>query len=78
MPVEVEEKAKKNENSKRKKKQQGSKAVKLAPVLQYVPIAKRREGQSPFFGDEESILKNLWELTLPIAKITKQHFLANH
>jgi hypothetical protein len=59
LPVEVEEKAKKNENSKRKTKQQGSKAVNLAPVLQYVPIAKRKEGQSPFFGDEESILKNL-------------------
>ena len=71
MPTEVEEEAKQNENSKGKTKQQGSETVKLAPVLRYVPITKRKEGQSPFFGDEESVLKSLQELTLPMAKITK-------
>ncbi|GMY33246.1 hypothetical protein FCV25MIE_28488 [Fagus crenata] len=71
LPTEVEEEAKKNGNSKGKTKQQGSETIKLAPVLRYVPITKRNEGQSPFFGDEESILKSLQELTLLVAKITK-------
>jgi hypothetical protein len=71
LPTEVEEEAKQNGNFKGKTKQQGSETVKLAPVLRYVPITKRKEGQSPFFGDEDSILKSLQELTLPVAKITK-------
>ena len=71
LPIEVEEEAKQNGNSKGKMKQQGSETVKLAPVLWYVPITKRKEGQSPFFRDEESILKSLQELTLLVAKITK-------
>ncbi len=71
LPAEVKEEAKQNENSKGKTKQQGSETVKLTPVLRYVPITKRKEGQSPFFGDENSILKSFQELTLPVAKITK-------
>ena len=71
LPIEVEEEAKLNGNSKGKMKQQGFETVKLAPVLRYVPITKRKEGQSPFFRDEESILKSLQELTLLVAKITK-------
>jgi hypothetical protein len=71
LPTEVEEEAKQNGNSKGKMKQQGFETVKLAPVLRYVPITKRKVGQSPFFRDEESILKSLQELTLLVAKITK-------
>ena len=71
LPTEVEEETKQNGNSKRKTKQQGSETIKLAPVLRYVPITKKKEAQSPFFGDEESILKSLQELTLLVAKITK-------
>ncbi|GMY32314.1 hypothetical protein FCV25MIE_27559 [Fagus crenata] len=69
--AEVEEEAKQNENSKGKTKQQGFEAIKLSLVVRYVPIAERKEGQSPFFGDEESILKSLQEVTLHVAKITK-------
>nr|POF11015.1 hypothetical protein CFP56_13533 [Quercus suber] len=43
----------------------------VAPVLYYVPVAKRKEGQSPFSGDEETISKDLQGLNLPITKITK-------
>ena len=44
LPTEVEEEAKQNGNSKGKTKQQGSETVKLALVLRYVPITKRKEG----------------------------------
>ena len=44
LPIEVEEKAKLNGNSKGKMKQQGFETVKLALVLRYVPITKRKEG----------------------------------
>ena len=71
LPTKVEEVAKQNENSKGKMKQSGSETDKFALVLRYVPITKGKEGQSPFFGNEESILKSLQELTLPVVKITK-------
>ena len=40
-------------------------------MLHYVPVTKRKEGQSPFSGDGESELEDLQGLTLPVAKITK-------
>ncbi|XP_075674961.1 uncharacterized protein LOC142644177 [Castanea sativa] len=45
--------------------------TRVAPVLHYVPVAKRKEGQSPFSGDEESISKDLQGLNLPVTKIIK-------
>ena len=44
---------------KKKKKNYDFKVTKLAPMLHYVPITKRKEGQSPFSRDEESVLKDL-------------------
>ncbi|KAL0010868.1 hypothetical protein SO802_005976 [Lithocarpus litseifolius] len=69
-PIEEKE-TKQTETSMKEKKHHTSKVTKVAPVLHYVPIAKRKEGQSPFSGDEESISKNLQGLNLPITKITK-------
>ena len=40
-------------------------------MLHYVPVTKRKEGQSPFSRDGESILEDLQGLTLTVAKITK-------
>ncbi|KAL4596793.1 hypothetical protein ACB092_12G188800, partial [Castanea dentata] len=40
-------------------------------VLHYVPVTKRKEGQSPFLGDKESISKDLQGLNLPVTKIIK-------
>ena len=67
-----EKKIKKTKTSiKKKKKNHDFKLTKLTPVLHYVLVIKRKEGQSPFSGDEESRLKDLQGLTLPVAKITK-------
>ena len=40
-------------------------------MLLYVSVAKRKEGQSPFSGDEESISKDFQGLNLPITKVIK-------
>ena len=64
-------KVKLDNNSTWKKKHQDLEATKLAHVLHYVPVAKRKKGQFPFFGDEELVMMNFQELTLFVAKITK-------
>ena len=74
-PIEEKE-TKQTKTSTKEKKHQASKATKVAPVLHYVPVTKRKEGQSPFLGDGESILENLQGLTLPVAKITKSRILS--
>ena len=56
---------------KKKKKNPDFKVTKLAPVLHYVLVTERKEGQSLFSGDEELVLKDPQGLTLPVAKITK-------
>ena len=53
------------------KKHYTSKVTRVAPVLHYVSVTKRKEGQSPFSGDDESISKDLQGLNLPITKFTK-------
>ena len=57
-PIEEKE-TKKTKTSTEEKKHQVSKVTKAAPVLHYVQIIKRKEGQSPFSGDGESILEDL-------------------
>ena len=64
-----EKKIKQTKTSIKKKKNHDSEVTKLAPVIHYVLITKRKEGQSPFLGDEESVLKDLQELTLPMPKL---------
>nr|POE61601.1 hypothetical protein CFP56_56645 [Quercus suber]POE98008.1 hypothetical protein CFP56_42492 [Quercus suber] len=67
----VEKETKQTETSMEEKKYHTSKVTRVAFVLHYVPIAKRKEGQSPFSGDEETISKDLQGLNLPVTKITK-------
>ena len=67
----VEKETKQTKTSMEEKKHHTSKVTRVAPVLHYVPVAKRKEGQSPFSGDEESISKDLQGLNLPITKVTK-------
>ena len=69
-PIEEKE-TKQAKTSTKEKKHQAFKATKVAPVLHYVPVTKRKEGQSPFSRDGESALEDLQGLTLPVAKITK-------
>ena len=69
-PIEEKE-TKQTKTFTKEKKHQASKATKAAPMLHYVPVTKRKEGQSPFSGDGESVLEDLQDLTLPVAKITK-------
>nr|POE93932.1 hypothetical protein CFP56_51251 [Quercus suber] len=66
-----EKETKQTKTSTKERKHEASKATKVAPMLHYVPIAKGKEGQYPFSGDEESILKDLQGLNLPVTKITK-------
>ena len=66
-----EKETKQAETSIEEKKHHTSKVTRVAPVLHYVPVAKRKEGQSLFSGDEKSILKDLQGLNLPVTKITK-------
>ena len=66
-----EKETKQTKTSTKEKKHQASKATKAALVLHYVLVTKRKEGQSPFSGDGESVLEDLQGLTLPIVKITK-------
>ena len=66
-----EKETKQTKTSIKEKKCHASEAIKVAPVLHYVPVTKRKEGQSPFLGDGESTLEDLQGLTLPVAKITK-------
>ena len=74
-PIEEKE-TKQTMTSTKEKKHQASKATKAAPVLHYVLVTKRKEGQSPFSGDGESVLEDLQGLTLPVAKITKSRILS--
>ena len=67
----VEKETKQTETSMEEKKHHISKVTRVAPVLHYVPVAKRKKGQSPFLGDEESISKDLKGLNLSITKVTK-------
>ena len=67
-PIEEKE-TKQTKTSTKEKKHQASKATKVAPVL--LLVTKRKEDQSPFSGDGESVLENLQRLTLLVAKITK-------
>ena len=66
-----EKETKQTKTSTKEKKHQASKATKAAHALHYVPIPKRKEGQSPCLGDRESVLEDLQGLTLLVAKITK-------
>ena len=67
----VEKETKQTETSMEEKKHHTSKVARVAPVLHYVPVARRKEGQSPFSGDGESISKDLQGLNSPVTKITK-------
>nr|POF01480.1 hypothetical protein CFP56_59821 [Quercus suber] len=69
-PIEEKE-TKQTKTSTKEKKHQASKVTKAAPVLHYVSVTKRKEGQSPFSGDGELVLEDLQGLTFPVAKITK-------
>ena len=66
-----EKETKQTKTSTKEKKHQASKATKAVHALHYVPITKRKEGQSPCPGDRESVLEDLQGLTLLVAKITK-------
>ena len=57
-PIEEKE-TKQTKTSIKEKKCHASEATKVAPVLHYVPVTKRKEGQSPFSGDAESVLEDL-------------------
>ena len=57
-PIEKKE-TKQTKTSKKEKKHQASKAIKATPVLHYVPVTKRKEGQSPFLRDGELVLRDL-------------------
>ena len=57
-PIEDKE-TKQTKTSTKEKKLQASKATKAAPVLHYVRVTRRKEGQSPFSGDRESVLEDL-------------------
>ena len=68
----IEEKeTKQTETSIEEKKQHTLEVARVALVLHYVLVAKRKESQSPFSGDEESISKDLQGLNLLVTKITK-------
>nr|POE91535.1 hypothetical protein CFP56_23727 [Quercus suber]POE93930.1 hypothetical protein CFP56_51249 [Quercus suber] len=69
-PIEEKE-TKQTKTSTKERKHEASKATKAAPVLHYVPIAKRKESQYLFSRDKESISKDLQGLNLPVTKITK-------
>ena len=69
-PIEEKE-TKQIEISIEEKKHHTSEVTRVALVLHYVPVAKRKEGQSPFLGDKESISKDLQGLNFPVTKITK-------
>ena len=69
-PIEEKE-TKQTETSIEEKKHHTSEVTRVAPVLLYVSVAKRKEGQSLFSGDEESISKDFQGLNLPITKISK-------
>ena len=74
-PIEEKE-TKQTKTSIKEKKHHASEATKVAFMLHYVLITKRKEGQSPFLGDGESTLEDLQGLTFPIAKITKPRILS--
>ena len=74
-PIEEKE-TKQTKTSIKEKMCHASKVTKVAPVLHYVPVTKRKEGRSPFSGDGESTLEDLQGLTLPVAKITKSRILS--
>ena len=67
----IEEKETKQTETSIEKKHHTSEVTRVAPVLLYVSVAKRKEGQSPFSGDEESISKDFQGLNLPVTKISK-------